>query len=196
MRILLALAVSFLAGCHSYYQERIYGNENSPYFSVPIDSTVVLRRDLEVSSRSDRIFFQDGTIVPLREVNRYLPYCFLKLDIWKETPQRVAPDTFTVRRVYDEMRYQLAVHGIRLAQLDRSGTDYQVVAKVHELASERQPDVRDLVCAAWGLPQDMSRVTIKLMREQLGDYFDLQLALAPADSGPSSRGAGSGRRGY
>ena len=194
MKILFLLAVALVVGCQSYYRDRIYGNENSPYFSMPVESRVVLKEELEIPTRSDRVFFQDGKIVPIRQVNRYLPYCHLEVDVWKERPQRVAPDTFVVRRVYDELRFQLAVHHVRLAQKGRGGMDYHVLARVHELASEKQPDVRFLVCADWGPIQDSERVTISTMRKQLGRYFDLQLALVTEEDKPAAPPAG--RSGY
>ena len=194
MRTPFLAVVAFLAGCQSFYRDHIHGNENSPYFSMPIESRVVLKQELEIPTRSDRVFFQGGKIVPIRQVNRYLPYCHLEMDVWKERPQRVDPDSFVVRRVYDELRFQLAVHHVRLAQLDRGGNDFQVLAKVHELASERQPEVRFLVCADWGPIPDSERVTISTMREQLGGYFELQLALKTEEAEPASPPAG--RSGY
>ena len=185
--VLLSL---LLTGCHGYYQRHIQGNEDSPYFQVPVDSVLQLQREISIPPRSDRIFFQRGQLLPTREVNRYLPYCFLQVVTGKDTAQTVAPGRFVIQRVYDQYRFQLAQDQVEVAQLDRGGgTDYKVLAKIMELHSPREPAVRRLVCAEWGLPQSRSFVTIRMIRAEVRDFFDLQLA----PSGPESGDAGTSR---
>lgn len=189
----LAVAVIVLAGCQAFtnYNQRFYGKEESPYFRVPIDSTLVLNRELTVPVKRKRVFFQYGQPLASHwEVAVYKPWCVLRLDTKKDVAQRIKPDKFAIRKVERENLYQVALAGpIQVAQREPDGTDftYEVVASVMELYSESQPDVVNLSCTRWGVPQDRYWVTISSIRETLGDIFTLQLATTSAEAAPGIR---------
>ena len=116
----------------------------------------------------------------IHDVNRYLPYCELQISVPRARAQRVDPDEFVIFRVYQMSKFQLASNGIMRVGMkddDADGEDFQLMATVMELYSERQPEVQRLLCAAWGLPQDMSFVTIRMIREQLAGFFELTLQM-------------------
>ncbi len=172
--LLLASVGLVLIGCQGYYAKHIYGNESSPYFTVPVDSAFELKKPVIVPARRSRLFFQDGRAIALGQVNRYGAYCSLDVALRRPAEQVVEPDTFVVRSVDSEFRYTLAGYGrfLRVGQRDDSGgTDYMVVATILELNSPKQPHVERLVCAKWGLPQDRSNVTIAMIRDALDGFF-------------------------
>jgi len=155
-------------------------NENSPYFEVPVDSRLVLRDALEVPAREDSAYFQRGRTVRWYDVNIYGTWCVLKLAAKRDAPQTIQADEFVVGKVWSERRYYLgAAPGVRLAAMsfDRDdGETYEVMATVMRLHSPRQPEVVQLVCADWGLPQGGTYLTVHKIRRTLGDYLRLELA--------------------
>lgn len=183
-RSISVILVLFLSGCAvlSDFHQRQQGNENSTYYTVAVESKLVLNRRLTVPAKKNRLYFQHAQILAFEDVNEFQPYCALHLHTKKDVPQAINPDEFVVHKVFQEHLFHLAGFPIgspiRLAQLeDRDGgMTYEVVATVMDLLSEGQPDVLRMTCAAWGLPQDISNLTIQKIRQSLGDIFTLQLA--------------------
>ena len=89
----------------------------------------------------------------------------------KQVPQTIKPDTFVVTKVYREYLYQLADASVIVAQAfqDKDGDTWHVLATQMELQAKNQPDVIRLTCAAWGVPQDISNVTVAGIRRSLGE---------------------------
>ncbi len=181
--IIIALAV-LLTSCHGYYQKHVYGNEESPYFFVPVDSSVELKTPVTIPADTDHVFFQDSKVKTVHEVNRYLPYCELQVSAARSAAQTIQPGEFVVFKVYQLRRNYLVQRGgfVRTGtgltgmRDDADGSeDFELVVTVLELYSEQQPHVDRVLCAEWGLPQDMSFVTIRMIREQLAGYMDLKL---------------------
>ncbi|NIO40864.1 MAG: hypothetical protein GTO41_12185 [Burkholderiales bacterium] len=56
-----------------------------------------------------------------------------------------------------------------------------------ELHSETQPDVVRMTCARWGVPQELSNVTVAGIRKSLGDIVTLELADARASVAPATK---------
>ncbi len=178
-RFLILVVAALLAACQGYYQKHVHGNENSPYFYVPVDSILVLSRPVTIPAKTEHVFFQNNKLTPIRDVNRYLPYCEIQVSAARSSAQTIEPDEFVIFKVYQLNKFLLAKGGFINAGMrdDSGGEDFEVVATVMELYSERQPEVRRLLCASWGLPQSMSFVTVRMIREQLDGYFDLRLQM-------------------
>jgi hypothetical protein len=151
-------------------------NENSPYFDVPVDSRLLLRSALTVPAREGSAYFQNGRTMPWHEVSIYSTWCVLQLEARRETAQTIEPDAFIVRQVSNERRYHLAADTRVARDFDRDdGETYEVMATVMQLESPRQPQVRRLVCADWGLPQGGYYLTVAKIRRTLGDHISLEL---------------------
>ncbi|MFQ6022174.1 MAG: hypothetical protein ACE5NW_05580 [Acidiferrobacterales bacterium] len=188
----LALMIIVLAGCQAFtnFNQRFYGNEESPYFSVSVDSTLVLKQELTVPAKNASVWFQRGrAVTQFYEVHKYNPYCRLTLDTKRDVPQTIQPDEFVIRRVGQRDEFTVDGGFIQVAEIPRDGgfEAFQVKATRMELRSESQPDVVRLTCASWGLPQDMSHVTIREIRQTLGDIFALQLFTRSAGATPRIR---------
>ncbi len=172
--ILLLLS---LTACQPAYLADGRPNEDSPYFEVPFESKVVVRRELFAHAHSRNVFLQKGAVLAFHDVNQYEPYCVFVLHTQKPSVQAIQPDSFIVTRVRQEYYYSLARANVEVAQMmqGEDGETWFVLATVMELQSPQQPDVTRLICAAWGLPQQRSNVTVRNIRGSIGDLVSLEL---------------------
>ncbi len=194
MRKLAALMAIGLTACQGPYLKDGTPNENSPYFEVPVDSKLVLNRELVVPAQQRYLYLQNGKALNFQDVNPYFPYCALELHTKKAQPQPIRPDTFAIHKVSQRHQFSLAradvqVAGRNTAQIrDLDGIDpWQVVATLLELYSETQRDVVLMACASWGLPQNMPYITVAEIRRSLGEIFSLHLAQPGDPPGPRVR---------
>lgn len=168
-----------LTACQSAYLTDGRPNENSPLFEVPVGSTVVLEQELIVPAYQQDIFLQDGKAFDFSTVNKWRPYCALSLHAQTKQPKAMQADTFVVRKVSRQLLFQLAGRPVQVAGITDGSDGFQswrVNAAVMELSSGRQPDVVKLTCAAWGLPPDVTYVTLAAIRGALGGVVSLHLA--------------------
>jgi len=184
--VALALVV-FVSACQTAYKDG-QPNEDSPYYEVPIDSKLILHRDLTIPAKTAIVYLQRGQIfLKHYQYNRYATYCELELSRKRDVPQTIEADEFLIYKVKQERVFgdggfiQLASRGVfgGVARImrDNGGKQlYEVVATRMALRSERQPDVQALICASWHSAQAMSYLTIRKIRDTLGDIFSLQLA--------------------
>lgn len=189
MRTVLLVCVAVLVACQPVYLKDGRPNENSPHFEVPVQSKFTLHQALTIPPYRRHIYFQHGKAMPFYEVNEFLDYCALALHAQRRVPQIVKPDTFVVTKVYREYLFQLANATLLAAQVFETGNGdpWQVLATQMELRSEMQPDVVRMTCAAWGLPQELSNVTVVGIRKSLGDIVTLELADVRAPVVPTTK---------
>lgn len=192
IRCLVSALLALLVGCQPAFVNGI-PNENSPRFEVPVGAKFVLQSEIIVPPRTDRLYFQDGDLPAWYNVNKYQPYCVLRVAAPSERVRTIRPDTFVVTKVATAHFFQLIkapgpTPPVRLASAraavmlvddnDASGGDdnYEVFGSVMHLRSPRQPLVTQLTCADWGQPEPGSHVTVREIRRSLGSYFHLELA--------------------
>lgn len=177
------LLIALAAACETAYKDGV-PNERSTLFEVPVDSRLVLHRSVEIAPGQRSAYLQQGKLLPWYHVNQYAPYCALAVQAGRDVAQSVGPDEFVVRNVSQRFLFTLALGQPRLvhAAVDRDGNGmtYEVVATAMDLNSARQPEVRALTCAHWGLPQGRSYLTVQDIRRALGSYFTLELAAKAA----------------
>jgi hypothetical protein len=190
VRLTLFVCAVLLVSCQPAYLKDGQPNENSPYFEIPVDSKFVLHQTLTIRPYSRNVFFQNGRAMPFSDVVQFIEYCALTLYAQRQVPQTIKPDAFVVTKVYREYLYQLASPSVMVAQTfqNNDGETWHVLATQMELQSKDQPDVIRLTCAAWGLPQSISNVTLAGIRKSLGDIATLELAESKA---PRAGGSGS-----
>ena len=177
----MVLVAGVLAGCQPVYRNG-EPNTASPYYEPPTGSVVEINHSLEVPARSNRVYFQQGRILPWHQVNEYRGYCALRVRDKASQAQRLEPGRYTVREVSTEHIFMLASRPrLRAAAFpvgfdgsDDSREDYQTLALVLSLEG---PDerVQSLACAEWGVPQVMKRVTVDGVRQALGSHAGLTL---------------------
>jgi len=183
MRCFMLLAAALLlSACQTSYE----GNEDSPYYRVPVGSKLILRQEVTIPPHLAGIFLQYGQIKPLSQINQYYPHC--KFEVWKlrDAPQAVKPDEFTITKVTQEITQSVSAGNILLADVsigigmhvggrDDGGSLDTYVTRLN-LRSPMQPDVFRLSCGQWSYPSTGQHVTISEMRKALGDVFTLTLA--------------------
>lgn len=180
-RALMLAVVILLGACQTSYQ----GNEDSPYYMVPVGSTLILNNDITIPPYKAGVYIQGGQIMPLSQVNKYYPHCKFEVLKIRDAPQAVKADTFVIEKVVQEITDtvdtgQLLIAGssIGINIGDRDGPSVQTYATRMNLHSERQPEVFRLSCGQWAYPSQGQQVTINEMRKALGNMFTLQLALS------------------
>ena len=191
IRFVSVVLVVFVSACQTAYKDG-QPNEDSPYYEVPVDSKLILHRDLTIPPKTTIVYLQRGQIfLKHYQVNRWGTYCELELSRKRDVPQTIEADEFAIYKVKQERVFgdggfiQLASRGVGFGGVAQFGRDdggrqdYEVVATRMALRSERQPDVHALICASWEPAQAMSYLTIREIRKTLGDIFTLQLAEAP-----------------
>jgi hypothetical protein len=134
---------------------------------------LVLHRPLEIPAASAHLRFQDGG--PVTASDRFRPHCEFELSTRSEQPQAVEPDRFQVtavqrRTLSDELS------GMPALPLMRCNQDVFYETRLW-LASQRQPQVRVLVCrevfdgCAFGRYPGPAEIG-----QALGPYFELRPA--------------------
>jgi hypothetical protein len=190
VRCLIGVLAVALVGCQPAF---VHGrpNEDSPYFEVPAGSKFVLRTEILMPPRTDRLYFQDGKLPAWYNVNKYRPYCVLQVKSAHDHAKVIEPDEFVVTKVSTAHFFQLIEAptqsgSARLATAtdaalvtndreSKSGDDYEIFGSVMQLHSTRQPAVTKITCADWGLPQAGTYITVRKIRQALGSYFQLDI---------------------
>ncbi len=181
-RMAILTVVIFLAACQTASYE---GNEGSPYYKVPIGSKLILRQDIVIPPHAAGIYLQGGKIAPLAQVNQYYPHCKFEVLKLKDTPQTIQPDEFSIKKVVQETTHSVGLDrlqsaavsigvGIHIGMDDDHSTLMTYVTRL-DLHSEKQPDVFRLSCGLWAYPPQGQHVTIREIRQVLGNVFTLGL---------------------
>ncbi|MBI5611496.1 MAG: hypothetical protein HY942_00290 [Gammaproteobacteria bacterium] len=150
--------------------------EESPYYTVPVGSRVTLHKELTIPAARASVYIQGTLIATWQEVNSYHPHCIFEVYKVKDTPQRVQPGTFTVRKVRQQHLSGIRP-GTRYARLFAdSDPSFVIYATVMDLESIEQPEVFRLTCQHWEIPsQSQQHLTIRQIRTALGELITLKL---------------------
>ncbi|MGA9032786.1 MAG: hypothetical protein WB402_09740 [Sulfuricaulis sp.] len=182
-QLILLSVVAFLAACQTADYE---GNENSPYYPIPVGSILTLTRTVTIPAEQVAVFLQGGEVVPAGRTNQYYPHCKFELIHRRDTGQTVEPDDFEIIKVVQETSDSVALDSLQLAQMsagiglnvgmDHGGASLQTYRTRLMLRSARQPDVYLLSCGQSAYPSEGQHVSIMEIRKVLGKIFTLQLA--------------------
>ena len=143
----VCLAGLNLPGCQQHPATR---DPASPYYNVPVGTTVTLHERLDIGPERARIFLQDGTVrrptYISYGISEYAPHCHFSVDDVLEVAQVIEPDTFTVTRVR-RLDFQQVVDGLPVGATlvalagggggDGPGAVFH--ARIYDLSSPRQP---------------------------------------------------------
>lgn len=180
--IILAASLAALAGCLGVAHD---GNENSPYYPIPVGSRLTLNKELTIPAEQVGVFLQDGRALSSAEVSHFGPYCKIELYTLRNVARKIAPDEFTITRVGQErtktgaggpMPYGNLYASLVADIADRDGKAVETFATRMDLRSAKQPDVFRLICSQWGHPGMEHHVTIAEIRSALGELFTLRLS--------------------
>lgn len=174
-RLLILFPLMLLSAC----QMAATRDEASPFYLPPAGSRLVLKQALTIPPENVGVFIQGGRAVGNREVDQYLPHCRLEVRERRETAQTVNPDEFRVQRVRRDVQVVSNTETTRLVRVAH-GPSFFIYRTLLALESARQPQVRTLVCQYWGDPALEDHLSIRDMRQALGDVMTLELPAADA----------------
>lgn len=140
---------------------------------------LVLNQDLTIPANTTGVFIQGGAVVSASERDQYHPNCRLIVRDLKSSPQVVHADQFDITRMMFNEDYVSKSHPVYaaagskllLAEGSPSPQDY---ATIFYLASAKQPNVTELVCAHWEDPTLANHLTPEQIHTTLGDIMTLK----------------------
>lgn len=156
MRFILTVLISSLsiAGCGNRHVA-----DDSYIFDIPKGTMINLTNTVVVPAGRTNVLFQNGTIAPYYEIEKYNPYCRFRISGDDSDSREIKPGSFRITQVVQTMR---------LAQ----GSDtYNYLVKF-ELHGDSISKVTGLNCGAWGDTNDFY-ITVNQMRTALGKYFEI-----------------------
>ena len=187
--IILVVTTLLLASCQSMRYE---GDENSPYYTLPTGTRVLLKQALAISPEKVGVYIQNGKVKPWSEIDHYHAHCKFEVRKRKDTEQQVQPDEFVVTRVVEDIvhsvrwgHWQVADTTLGMRVSDQSGgPSLWTYATYMYIASDRQPHVFRLGCGHSAYPgtREAVHLSITQMRKALGDLITLQLPTKGANS--------------
>ena len=153
--------------------------EKSPYYTIPIGSTLTLNREITFPADIVSVFIFDGQIVPRSTIDVYKPHCKFELYDMKPQSQTIQPDTFTIRKVVEHyVTYtpeRLLHTKFVLNRHTHGGPSYQPYTTYMYLQSDKQQNVYRLSCLHWEDPVDARYLTVAQIKQVLGDMITLKL---------------------
>lgn len=180
---IIAILAALLAACQTTAYE---GNENSPFYLIPVGSTVTLTRNLTIPANQVAVFLQGGDVVASGGTNQYYPHCKFELRRRLDTAQTVQADSFEITKVTQEIGHSVTLDDLQLAGVsigigihagaDSDGASLQTYSTRMTLRSARQPEVFRLSCGLAALPHEGQHVSINEMRKALGNVLTLDVA--------------------
>lgn len=178
--MLLVLLVVSLAACSSGPYPI-----TSPYYVIPAGSQLVVKQELTIEPNAGRVYIQNGKVVTPKEKNQYYPHCWFLSWVVTDAAQTIKPDTFfiTATRKNEDIvqststKYlaaATAISGVFGAGGGRpTAIEYSTELTIH---SEKQPDIRRLVCSYWENPEDARHLTVADMQKTLGEIAEIKIS--------------------
>jgi len=171
--LLLSITTAFLFSCAQSFDKNI----KSQFYSVPVDSTLTLNKDIVIKKNTARTFFQNGDIIKEKNLNIYYPHCSITVNTIHKQDKTISPTNFMIYKVEDQeehaQRFVLFASIKHLSHAD--GPSIIGQASYYHLKSDDEPDVRTLECVIWGDPFDVKYISISEINSTLGKYFTLNI---------------------
>jgi len=156
--------------------------ENSPYYRIPVGSSIEVTQALTIPANTARVYIQYGKPVDYQSVDQYEVHCWVFS--WKvlEENQTVKPGNFIVTRVQEFEEFVYRDNKIQLASITKTrfqdihggatAIEYKTVLTIH---SDMQPNIRRLVCNHWEDPIDARHLSLAQIRTALGEIITIKL---------------------
>lgn len=154
---------------------------------LPVGSTLQLTQEIEIPAGRFYMYIAKGKVAPLKNyniVNIYEPYCMLGFNDESLHIRHIKQDTFKVTKVvewegyYSSLDTEKAVPVYNkkgsLMKVASFGSDNDaprniMYATIISLYSDKQPDVKKIVCGHWNDEGVVEALTLKEMINALGE---------------------------
>ena len=148
--------------------------ENSPFYNIPVGTSVVLHQALTIPADKAAVFIQNGEVKKFRDIDKYYPHCKFEVSTIKQTNQTIQPDTFIIHKSTTDEQVQVNQSMFRHVALNGGdGPPFIEMYRLMYLRSEQQPDVFRLSCGIWAISPNYYQLTLKEMRHTLGNLITL-----------------------
>lgn len=181
--IFIPVLLAILSAC-GINQEK---DEDSPFYSVPAGSVLVLNQELVIAANQVASYVQNGKLLAYQDVDKYEPNCKFEVYAISDQPRTVKAGTFNITKVVDEIESSSWRNGTQLASLEggyggvniASGMlDHSLVfnyATFMYLSSASQPEVYRMTCQHWEAVREDRYLSIAQMRQAMGEIFTLNI---------------------
>ena len=151
--------------------------EHSPYYKIPVASSLVLHRDLSIPANQAAVFIQNGEVKNFKDIDKYYPYCKFEVRTIMQNNQTIKADTFIIHRsTTDETIVQKPQSVFRRVSMDDGGggPSFIEMFRIMYLRSEQQPDVLRLSCGHRAISPNYDHLTVSEVRQALGKLMTLK----------------------
>jgi hypothetical protein len=180
----MLLTTILLTACVSNETE----DESSPFYSIPMHSTLELNQPLAIAGGQVATYLQNGKVISADDIDIYNPNCKFEIYTMSDKPRTVEADSFVITKVVNDIEStsllrasQLVVlnNALVIGMLDRGSMNYTTTMYLH---SDRQKDVYRMSCQHWEDVIDDKYLSISEMRQAMGKVFSLKLKHSSASS--------------
>ena len=172
--LIFGVCVAGLTGC----QQMPLENENSPYYTPPIGSLLILHKEFTIQPNQVSVYLQNGGIVHKSQIDQYYANCKFEVKTIKTTAQFIVPDTFEIVKIrldYNLVLYNKVIVASRVVLSGSASATAEVFSTTYYLRSAKQPNVLYLTCEHWEDPADGAHLTLAQIRQTLGDIMTIQI---------------------
>lgn len=149
---------------------------DSPFYKIPVDSTLVLNQDITIPANQARALIQYGKVVTRKQVDQYAPSCEFEVLTLKDTDQVIHPDRFRIKKLSKDIQFSsrpvMYASRILMAVGESKMVAYNTVMY---LESQQQPDVYRMSCLYWTDEPMDNHLTKNQISKALGDIFTLDI---------------------
>lgn len=186
MRVVVTVGlVAVLAACQTASYR---GDENSPYYVVPVGTQLTLTRELQMNPDQVSVYIQYGKLLSYPAIQKYEPYCKFELFHRIESARTVVPDEISVIKAVQEESYTrfaqagalqfAALSARQFAQsggFDQGGPAIRSFTVKMDLRSAKQPEIFRMTCGRWSAYPSYEHLSIAEIRSTLNPLFTLRL---------------------
>ncbi len=176
-KLLLLISLSITSACaHGPYPV------SSPYFTIPEGSHLILKQTLTIPADTGRVTIQYDKVITNNNKNLYYPHCWFLSWKLSTSPTLITKDDFVITSSEKNENFVSTQQTFSLASADigsLSGMtsetmllEYSTILTIH---SEKQPDIRQLICSHWDEAPRGQHLTLSQINKALGKIAQLKL---------------------
>jgi hypothetical protein len=174
MRLIFFISLGlFLNACSSLLIE-----DEHAYIGLNEDAWIALNEPLTVTVEEIRIFIQRGQVIHNSELDLYAVDCELEMQTLSDKERLIQPDRFDIKKISQESSPIVMASPYQIASLQQIASSPADIKRswIFYLHSEKQPEVRALICRGVQNPEESARLPeLEEMQAALGDLITLYL---------------------